>query len=56
MVNGQPATLYTQNFTAPTGSTHARIWVSKANGAILRVEEDGDIKGKGTGHESGTAG
>lgn len=51
-VNGQPATLYTQDFTAPAGSTHAQLWVSKATGMLVRVEEDGDVKGKGHGHLS----
>jgi|BarGraIncu00222A_1022003.scaffolds.fasta_scaffold279322_1 hypothetical protein len=51
-VNGQPATLYTQDFTAPAGSTHAQLWVSKATGMLVRAEEDGDVKGKGRGHLS----
>ena len=51
-VNGQPATLYTQDFTAPAGSTHAQLWVSKATGMLVRAEEDGDVKGKGHGHLS----
>lgn len=46
-VNGQAATLYSQDFTAPAGSTHAQLWVSKATGMLLRAEEDGDVKGKG---------
>jgi hypothetical protein len=52
IVNGQPATLYTQDFTAPAGSTHAQLWVSKATGMLVRAEEDGDVKGKGRGHLS----
>jgi hypothetical protein len=48
--DGQPATLYTRSYTAPKGSIHEQIWISKVNGKIRRQEIDGDIKGKGKGH------
>lgn len=51
-VNGKPATPYSQDFAAPQGTTHAMIWISRADGTILRDELDGDVKGKGKGHES----
>ena len=54
-VGGHPATVYSQDFVAPMGSTHALIWVSKADGKALRIELDGHVKGKGDGHESGIA-
>jgi hypothetical protein len=51
-VNGKPATLYSQDFVAPRGTTHATIWISGADGTVVREELDADVKGKGKGHES----
>jgi hypothetical protein len=51
-VDGKPATLYSQDFVASKGTTHALIWISHADGTVLREELDGDIKGKGKGHET----
>jgi hypothetical protein len=50
--NGEPASLYTQRYEAPAGTTSAQIWISKKTGLLLREELDGDLGPKGKGHES----
>jgi hypothetical protein len=50
--NGEPASLYTQQYESPAGNTTAKIWISRKTGLLLREELDGDLGPKGKGHES----
>ena len=50
--DGQPATVYREQYKAAAGATDATIWISKSTGRLLREEEDGDILHKGKGHIS----
>ncbi|HEY2798284.1 MAG TPA: hypothetical protein VGK26_10390 [Thermoanaerobaculia bacterium] len=49
-VDGQPASVYREQYRSKTGSTDATIWISKSSGMLLREEQDGDVTGKGKGH------
>jgi hypothetical protein len=52
VVDGQPTTVYREQYQATAGSTDATIWISKATGRLVREEQDGNIAGKGKGHIS----
>ncbi len=51
-IAGQGAAVYREQYRAKSGSTDAKIWISKTNGHVLAEEQDGDIAGKGKGHIS----
>jgi hypothetical protein len=51
-IDAQPSAVYREQFRSKIGATDATIWISKTSGQTLRVEQDGDIAGKGKGHIS----
>jgi hypothetical protein len=51
-INGQSSAVYREQFRSKIGTTDATIWISKTSGQTLRVEQDGDVTGKGKGHLS----
>src|ERR1022692_1427499 len=46
-INGQSSAVYREQFRSKIGTTDATIWISKTSGQTLRVEQDGDVTGKG---------
>jgi len=51
-VGGEAAAVYSERYVAKAGTTNAQLWISKTSGRLLREELDGDIPGKGKGHDS----
>jgi len=49
-VEGEPASVYREQYRSRTGSTDATIWISRSSGFLLREEQEGDVIGKGKGH------
>jgi hypothetical protein len=51
-VGGEPASVYAERYASKAGTTNAQIWISKKSGHLLREELDGEVPGKGKGHDS----
>lgn len=51
-VGGELAAVFSESYTSDVGTTNAQIWISKTSARMLREELDGNITGKGSGHDS----
>jgi|ERR1700722_1128844 hypothetical protein len=49
---GEPAAVYSEIFTATSGTATGTIWISKKAGYTLRQDVDVDMGAKGKGHQS----
>jgi hypothetical protein len=51
-VAGELASVYAEHYQSSVGTTDAQLWISNRSGHLLREELDGNVIGKGKGHDS----
>jgi hypothetical protein len=51
-VAGEPASVYAEHHQSSVGTTDAQLWISNRSSRLLREELDGNVIGKGKGHDS----
>ena len=51
-LNGEAASVYSDNFTSKAGDATGVVWISKKTGATLRQDVEVDMRAKGKGRQS----
>lgn len=51
-LNGEAASVYSDDFTSKTGNATGLVWISKKTGATLRQDMEVDMGAKGKGRQS----